>query len=138
MSSGSKVLFRAAIIVFLICGVAAPSLAQVNFSFGIEVAPPPPPPEEVYPPSRPGFVWAPGYWEWDGERHVRVPGHWMEVRQGYYWVPDGWEHHVEQRGAHWHFAPGRWERDHGHWEHDRGHREHERGEGRRHERDEDN
>jgi hypothetical protein len=126
VSSGSKVLSRAAMtaVLIVLCGVAAPSLAQVNFSFGIEVAPPPPPVEEVYPVPRPGFVWAPPYWAWDGERHVRVPGHWMQARPDSYWVPDGWEHHVEETGAHWHFAPGRWERAHGHWEHDRGRHEH--------------
>jgi len=102
---------------------ATPSSAQVNFGFGIEIAPPPARVEEV-PPSRPGFVWAPGYWDWDGTRYVWAAGRWMPVRPGYYWVPDHWEHHVEERGAHWHFTPGRWERDHGHWERDHG-RHHE-------------
>jgi len=117
-----------------LCIAATPSLAQVDFHFGIEVAPPAPP-VEVVPPPQPGFVWAPGYWEWDGDRHVWVPGHWMAVRPGYYWVPDRWEHHVEERGSHWHFAPGQWERDHGHWDRDRGRQEHERREHREHERD---
>jgi hypothetical protein len=127
-----KALARAIATFILIAlgAAAAPSFAQVNFSFGIEV-PPPPPPVIVAPPPRPGFVWAPGYWTWYGDRHVWVEGHWMQAQPGYYWVPDGWEHHVEERGEHWHFAPGHWDRDHEHWEHDRGHgRDH----GERHER----
>jgi hypothetical protein len=36
--------------------------------------------------------------------------------------------HAEERGHHWHFAPGRWENEHGRWERDRGARKHgERG-----------
>ncbi len=99
---------------------APPTLAQVNFSFGIEIAPPLPP-VYVAPSPRPGFVWAPGYWAWDGRSYLWVEGHWMKARPGYYWVPDGWEHHVEERGEHWHYAPGHWKREHGHWERDRGH-----------------
>jgi len=123
-------------VLIALCATAAPSAGQVNFHFGVDVAPPVPQVEEVLPP-RPGFVWAPGFWEWDGGRHVWVPGHWMTQRPGYYWVPDGWEHHVEEHGSHWHFAPGRWERSHEAWEHDRGRGEHERGEGHRHGRHDD-
>jgi hypothetical protein len=127
MSKCPRTCVRLAITMLLIalCAVAFPSFAQVNLRFGIEVAPPPPP-VYVAPPPRSGFVWAPGYWAWDGNRHVWVEGHWMEARPGSYWVPDGWEHHVEERGGHWHYAPGHWAREHEHWEHDRGHerREH--------------
>ena len=49
--------------------------------------------EEV-PPPRAGYVWAPGFWEWRGGRHVWVGGHWIGERRGYHWVPDRWE----QRG----------------------------------------
>ena len=35
----------------------------------IDVAPPAPR-EEVVPAPRVGFVWAPGYWNWDGHKHV--------------------------------------------------------------------
>jgi hypothetical protein len=104
---------------------APPALAQVNFSFGVEVGPPPRH-VEVLPPPRAGFVWAPGYWGWDGAAYAWVPGRWVESRPGYYWVPERWEEHAGERGRHWHFAPGRWEAEHGRWEHDRGRGEHER------------
>src|ERR1700690_145315 len=68
---------------------SAPAYAEVNFSFGVEVAPPPPR-VEVVPPLRAGFVWAPGYWNWDHGRHVWMEGRWIEARRGQSWVPDRW------------------------------------------------
>ncbi len=97
-----------------------PAFAQVEFNIGIEVAPPPAR-VVVLPAPRPSFIWAPGFWAWEGGSHVWVEGHWIEARPGYYWVPERWEDHWEERGPHWHFAPGRWEREHG-----RGERERER------------
>src|SRR5947207_41053 len=35
---------------------------------------PPPARDEVIPPARDGFVWTPGYWRWNGHRHVWVNG----------------------------------------------------------------
>jgi hypothetical protein len=104
--------------------VTAPAAAEINFSLGIDVAPPPAR-VEVVPAPRAGFVWAPGYWRWDGGNHVWVGGHWMAARAGYYWAPERWEQHAEERGHHWHFAPGHWEREHGRWERDAGRRERE-------------
>ena len=43
---------------------------------------PPPPRVEVVPASRPGYVWAPGYWDWRGHRHVWVNGSWVRARRG--------------------------------------------------------
>lgn len=60
---------------------------------------------EVDPGERPGYVFAPGYWRWDGKRHVWVPGRWLAAREGYEWIPDQWQ----QRGEKWHFAAGHWE-----------------------------
>lgn len=97
-----------------------PAFAQVEFNIGIEMAPPPAR-VVVLPAPRPGFIWAPGFWAWEGGSHVWVEGHWVEARPGYYWVPERWEDHWEERGPHWHFAPGRWEHGHG-----RGERERER------------
>ena len=97
-------------------GIAAsPALAQVNFSFGIVVAPPAVP-VEIVPAPRPDYLWAPGYWGWDGGRYVWIEGRWIAARRGYYWVPERWERHAEEEGHHWHFAPGRWERGHGRWD----------------------
>jgi len=118
--------------VLLLCAAATfagalpvPASAEVNFSIGIDVAPPPRR-VEVIPPPREGFVWAPGYWNWDGGNHVWVGGRWIAARPGYYYVPERWEEHAEARGHHWHFQPGHWEREHGRWEHDRGHGDRDR------------
>jgi hypothetical protein len=106
--------------------VSMPAFAQVNFQFGVEIGPPPVR-VEVVPAPRAGFIWAPGYWGWNGAQHVWIEGRWIEARPGQYWVPEHWEHHAEARGEHWHFAPGRWEREHGRWERDEGRHFRERG-----------
>ncbi len=109
-----------------VLGIAsAPAFAQVNLSIGVNLGPPPRQ-VEVVPDQRAGYVWAPGYWGWNGAQYVWIEGRWIVSRAGHYWVPEHWEHHAEARGAHWHFAPGRWEREHGRWDRDDGHRGRER------------
>ena len=84
----------------------APAISAVNI--GVEIGVPPPAARiEVVPPARPGFVWAPGYWGWEGNRHVWIEGRWLETRPGYHWVPERWV----PRGRHHRFEPGRWERE---------------------------
>jgi hypothetical protein len=61
---------------------------------------------EVVPPPRAGYVWAPGYWSWEGGRHFWREGHWIEERQGYYWVPDRWA----SDGRRYYLEHGRWAR----------------------------
>jgi hypothetical protein len=94
---------------FAMSAAAMPSaFARVDVAVGIGVAPPAPV-VEYAPPPRPGYVWAPGYWDWHRDRHVWIGGHWVVARPGYYWVPDRWVH------------SGRyWRHQHGHWAH-RGH-----------------
>lgn len=96
--------------------LAAPAYAQVGFSINIG---PPAPQYEVVPTIAPGYVWAPGYWGWSGERHVWVRGRPIMQRQGYRWAPDRWEQH--NRG---------YVRTAGHWERGNDHRS-ARGEGNR-------
>ncbi len=67
--------------------------------------PPPAPIVEVVPAPRPGYVWTPGYWAWEGHRHVWVQGAWIAERPGYSYAPGHWERH----GDRWQFAPGRWQ-----------------------------
>jgi WXXGXW repeat (2 copies) len=55
---------------------------------------------------RAGYEWVPGYWQWDGRRHVWVNGHWERARAGMVWEPARWE---RRRGG-WVFIPGRWVR----------------------------
>ena len=59
--------------------------------------------EEV-PPPRPGYVWARGYWHWDGGRYVAVRGHWEPMHPGYRYVHPHWERHPDG----WHFHVGVW------------------------------
>jgi hypothetical protein len=74
----------------------------------VEVNVRPPAPRVVaVPVARRGYVWAPGYWRWNGHAHVWVDGRWMRERRGERWVPAHWE---EGRGGRWHFEPGHWER----------------------------
>ncbi|HEY1437147.1 MAG TPA: YXWGXW repeat-containing protein [Casimicrobiaceae bacterium] len=71
----------------------------------VEVAPPPAR-VEVVPAARVGYVWAPGYWNWNGHRHVWVAGRWVGERHGWHWEP----HHWEEREGRWHFHEGGWRR----------------------------
>jgi hypothetical protein len=93
--------------------LSTPAFARVNLNFGIEIAPPAPQ-VEVMPEPRPGYVWAPGYWVWEGGRHAWVPGRWMGERRGCFWVPERWVEYRGPRGPHWHFEPGFWECRHRH------------------------
>ena len=85
--------------------VAAPVMSYGAVVIDVDVAPPPVQVETV-PGARVGFVWAPGYWRWDGGRHVWVGGRWMHERRGYHWVAHEWV----QRGGRWHFNEGGWRR----------------------------
>ena len=84
-------------------GGSASSFAAVNVDIRIA---PPAAPVEVLPGPRPGFVWVPGVYEWRGERHVWIAGHWIRERHGFHWVPAHWD----RRGDLWHFEPGHWVR----------------------------
>jgi hypothetical protein len=66
-----------------------PSMAETSFSLVINSAPPPPRFESAPAPRR-GYVWAPGYWNWDGGRHVWLAGHWETVRDGYQYQSGEW------------------------------------------------
>src|SRR5215510_3625482 len=68
---------------------------------------PPEPRIVVVPAPRRGYVWAPGYWRWNGHVHVWVDGRWIRERRGEHWVPAHWE---EGRRGYWHFEEGHWER----------------------------
>ena len=99
----SSLLF-AAILVLPVAGQA-----RTDISVGIQIGPPPAPAVVVRPPvPQPGYVWAPGYWGWDGYRYVWVEGHWMAPRPGHYWMAPHWE----RRGPNWVFIDGRWAANH--------------------------
>lgn len=83
---------------------AAPAFAQITFNITIA---PPAPRFEVVPAIAPGYVWAPGYWAWNGDRHIWVRGRTIVQRVGHRWEPDRWEERDHAFFRH----PGRWERD---------------------------
>jgi hypothetical protein len=85
--------------------IAVPVVSEARVYLDVEVAPPPPR-VEVVPAPRVGYVWAPGYWNWNGRRHVWVGGSLQRERRGYRWAPHNWV----QRDGRWHFDRGHWER----------------------------
>jgi hypothetical protein len=88
----------------MLIGSVAPAFCAVGIDTQIA---PPQPRVIVAPPPRAGFVWAPGYYRWDGHRHVWVDGHFIRERRGWHWVPEHWDEHHGR----YHFEPGRWEHD---------------------------
>jgi hypothetical protein len=100
---------RNCVVASLLAAVAASAsmtaVARTNVELNIGIGPPPLIVEEV-PPPRVGYAWAPGYWGWNGHKHVWHNGYWMHGRPGYVWAPHRWE----QRGDRWYFSGGRWER----------------------------
>lgn len=95
------------ILATLVALTAAPALmpaAQAQVSVNINIGAPPPPRQEVLPPPRHGFVWIPGFWDWDGRRHFWREGHWERERPGYVYAPPVWRQ-----------GPRGWELDRGGW-----------------------
>jgi hypothetical protein len=100
MSMRKKILVAA-----LALGAISVPIVSEGRTVIVEVAPPPAR-VEVVPAPRVGYVWAPGYWNWNGHRHVWVGGRWVGERHGYHWEA----HHWEEREGHWHFREGGWRR----------------------------
>jgi hypothetical protein len=107
----------------LVSGMFCASVAQAQVSINIAIGTPPPAPVyEVVPAPRPGFIWAPGYWDWDdhGHKHMWREGHWERDRPGYAYQAPRW---VRGAGG-WVFVPSRWDERHdrGDWDdHHHGH-----------------
>jgi hypothetical protein len=97
----------------------ASAQVSINLNIGTE---PPPVRYEPMPAPRPGYVWAPGYWDWKHHKHVWVAGHWERERVGYIYAPSEWRH----EGGEWRLYRGGWRED-----------EHYRGRHRHHDRDDD-
>jgi hypothetical protein len=68
---------------------------------------PPPLRAEVGPAARPGYQWSPGYWNWNGRRHVWVGGTWVRDRPGYVYHRPEWV----ARDGRWQMRRGGWDRD---------------------------
>ena len=56
----------------------------------VQVEPPAPRIEDA-PVVREGYVWAPGYWNWDGSNYVWVEGRYVPALAGYSYVAPHWE-----------------------------------------------
>jgi len=80
--------------------------AQINVNIVVPVAPPPVIVETV-PPPRVGYIWAPGYWRWNGAKHVWTVGRWEPVREGYHYQRADWS----RDGDKWRFHEGGWEKE---------------------------
>ena len=83
----------------------APAYAQVSVNINLA---PPAPQYEVVPVLSPGYVWAPGYWGWNGDRHIWIRGRSIAQRDGFRWQPDRWD----QRNNSYYRTAGHWQRDH--------------------------
>ena len=80
---------------------------QRHYAGGVVmVAPPAPRVEVIGVAPTPGYVWVGGYWNWVGDRHEWVAGHWVAPRYGYHWVGHSWV----RAGDGWRMRPGHWER----------------------------
>jgi hypothetical protein len=67
---------------------------------------PPAPRVFVAPAPRPGWIWSPGYWRWNGGAYVWVGGIWLAERPGFRFAPAAWERFP----GGWRFVPGGWAR----------------------------
>lgn len=95
----------------LALGIAAGSIATfapvpAGAQIYVQIAPPAPR-HEVVPVERRGYVWVPGYWNWNGRRYVWVAGHSVRGHRGAHWVPNQWAQ-----------DHGRWRMNRGHWDRD--------------------
>ena len=105
-----------------LAAIAALSVASVGFTAPVLAAPvsvdiriaPPAPRDEWIPAARPGYTWAPGYWNYRHNRHHWVAGHWVRERPGYYYSAPTWV----QRGDRWHLTGGSWQRGYRDRDHD--------------------
>lgn len=86
-------------------GVHSPDAhACGHVGLSINLAPPPPRHERAI--VRPGYVWTPGVWRWNGRRHVWVRGYYVPERPGYAYRPAYWR----QYGPRWRLHAGYWVR----------------------------
>ena len=88
---------------------ATPAAAQYGLQISVYAdAPPPPLPVYDQPPiPDEGYIWAPGYWAWDGdeEDYYWVPGTWVEPPEpGLLWTPGYWAYQGDRYG----FIDGYW------------------------------
>jgi hypothetical protein len=79
-----------------------PASAHTFVGVSVGIAPPLPRIEHVV--VRPGYIWAPGYWRWNGAQHAWAGGTWVGARPGRRFVPAAWV----RVGPAWRFHRGYW------------------------------
>ncbi len=101
-----RILYAAAAVV-VSCAAWMPlqAGAAVNVNIIVPVAPPAVIVEPA-PPPRVGYIWAPGYWSWNGGKHVWTGGHWEQAREGYRYERPDWR----RDGDKWRFQEGGWKK----------------------------
>lgn len=100
-----KALCKLSLSLLLAVGLfGASAYAQVNIYVSIA---PPPLQQEIVPIVSPGYIWAPGYWAWNGDRHIWVPGREIHQRAGYRWESDRWD----ERDGRYYRTAGSWRLD---------------------------
>ena len=83
-------------------GLAASAMAAEVY---VRIGPPRPIAERRVMAPGPGYVWVPGYHNWNGNAYVWVPGRWERPpRARARWVQHRW---VKRRGG-WVFVEGHW------------------------------
>ncbi len=99
--------FRKPLLVVLI----AASLGGISFSTqsiaAVEIifnTAPPPARYELVPAPRKGYVWAPGYWDGNNNKHSWRKGKWERERKGYHYVEPRWT----ERDNRWTLNRGGW------------------------------
>lgn len=93
----------AAILISTAAALPLQAIAQVSINLNIGTEPPPPRHERV-PAARSGYIWAPGYWNWDGHTHIWSAGHWERARPGYIYERPEWH----QDNGKWNLNKGGW------------------------------
>lgn len=67
---------------------------------------PPPLRYEAVPGPRPGYLWEPGHWRWDGRGYAWIGGHLIAPRPHYAHFVHG---HWARRGPRWFWVEPHWE-----------------------------
>lgn len=70
----------------------------------LDKAPPAAKPSVPTTPSKVGYVWSPGYWNWNGTDYAWTEGNWIAVVESKKWNPPTWT----QEGTKWYFTAGYW------------------------------
>src|SRR5450830_1330818 len=97
-----KKLLIAAMLAASVGTIAVPLTASADVIV-VRKAPPEPRHENV-PAARRGYVWTPGYWNWNGRRYVWHKGQYVKARSGYHYNAPAWH----ERDGRWEFSRGEW------------------------------